>query len=1671
VQQGSVADISFVLRNFGFVDLDNLAVTIDGANAGEFSVLAGLTTPLPPGGSTTLTVRHTATTAGAKSATLHIASNDHDQNPFDINLTASSWPEIVVERPAGINVTSGGSVALGSVPVGATSDRLFTVRNNGYSALSGFSIAIDGADAARFSVVTAPVASVAPGASTTFTIRYTPTAAGLKTAALHLANNDPTKNPFDISLLGGVDPDIAVEYPTGTLVPSGTTIDLGNVLQGQSGTRTGAIRNTGTSDLAGLKVTIDGPNASEFGTGTLSTTTLAPLATTSVLFIYLPQTPGTKTATAHVASSDPDENPYDITLVGHSEPEIAISDSNGVALNDGGTKDYGDIILGWNSYQTFTVTNRGFGDLYLSKLTIDGPDAAAFTINSGFAGRVPGSATSTYSGTSFTIVYHATKTGVSTATLHLVNTDADENPYDIQLTARSLPEISVQGPDYADLPSGGRTHFGSVPKGGSADLVFTIKNTGTGDLTGLGITFDGPGASEYSVVALPQGPLSPYTSTTFKVRLAPTSSGSKQATLHIANNDPDESPFNISLVGLCPSTAPLGGTRDVGPTGYYPSLHDALLDLQSAGVGAPFLIELQAGYSGAADYYPLVFSGFGATASRNVTIRPQIGASGLSLISADRTAATVDLNGAQFVTIDGRPGGVGSAKELTIGNTDTGGVAVRFINDASGNTLRYVTLQGVNTSDSSGTVVFGTAWGITGNDNNTLDTCDLRDGATTPLNAIYSYGSTGTLTLYNSGNTVSNCNIFNFWGQDSSGILLDPGNTDWTISGNSFYQTASRVGAGGFVAAIYINSTPGSGFVVTGNFLGGSAPHAGGSPWTSTDSTVSTTFGGISASVGTTTASSFQGNTIQNFLWSTTAGANSFAGNWCGIYVNNGNVNLGTALGNVIGSATGTGSISVTAVSAGGAIYGISSASINTVAIANNTVASIKALGSSPSVPHSIIGVQVYSGTNSIVGNTIGSTSTANSISAETAVSSTTGQQVTGVLSTSGGTTVISANTVANLNNNYVGSSTAGQIRGIATTNGTNTIVGNVVRNLSTSSLNTGTASQSAIGIVQTSSVAGHTVSRNVVHSIANSAASAPVYISGIYFVGSGSVTSTVSRNLIHSLALSSTSQASNVTGLLISNGAVNVQNNMVSLGLAANGTSTAGAAVLIGLYDSSTTTGRHFLHNSVSVRGTQTVGVLSTFAFKSLGSANTRTVQNNIFVNSRTKGGTSTTKHYAVGYGGTAPNPAGLTASNNLFQAGGTNGVLGLFNGSDQTTLAAWQAATGVDAASLVGDPLFIAPAAAGTALDLHLQNNGSPAYHAGASTTGVRLDFDGGLRSASVPDLGADEISVINTGPALAGLPASALLVEATGPNGAAVTFPITATDPEDSTASTVTLTSGGRTVASGSLFPLGDSVVTATAIDSEGVASSATFVVRVLDTTPPAVAAHANSNATTTSDLGLVINYPAATATDAVGVTSLTYSQNSGTLFSVGTTTVTITARDAANNIGQQTFDVTVTRIYTATENWRRQYFQTAANAGDAADDADPDRDGFVNLLERALGTDPTDAKSGPPALIYNGTFAGGATLIAAGQPIVQVENGPNNSDIRALFSRRKDMQQPGGIAMQVQFKADLADAQWVDNLVNPTVLADDGTLQIVSVPFPLLPDGRQAKFVRLSGASAP
>ncbi len=143
-----------------------------------------------------------------------------------------------------------------------------------------------------------------------------------------------------------------------------------------------------------------------------------------------------------------------------------------------------------------------------------------------------------------------------------------------------------------------------------------------------------------------------------------------------------------------------------------------------------------------------------------------------------------------------------------------------------------------------------------------------------------------------------------------------------------------------------------------------------------------------------------------------------------------------------------------------------------------------------------------------------------------------------------------------------------------------------------------------------------------------------------------------------------------------------------------------------------------------------------------------------------------------------------------------------------------------------------------------------------------------------------------------------------------GVAVTFPA-ATATDDSGAAPVITYSH----ASGDVFPVGTTTVTATATDAAGNADTCTFAVEVGfdDITAPVVTCPADLAVDSNSVDGTAVTYPAAIATDDSGdAPSLVYSHASGDVFALGTTTVTVTATDGAGNDAGCTFDVVVTFV---------------------------------------------------------------------------------------------------------------------------------------------------------------
>jgi len=163
---------------------------------------------------------------------------------------------------------------------------------------------------------------------------------------------------------------------------------------------------------------------------------------------------------------------------------------------------------------------------------------------------------------------------------------------------------------------------------------------------------------------------------------------------------------------------------------------------------------------------------------------------------------------------------------------------------------------------------------------------------------------------------------------------------------------------------------------------------------------------------------------------------------------------------------------------------------------------------------------------------------------------------------------------------------------------------------------------------------------------------------------------------------------------------------------------------------------------------------------------------------------------------------------------------------------------------------------------------------------------------------------VTLVDTTPPVVTVPAN-MTVEATGSGGAAVTFTATATDNIDGT-DPVTCAP-----ASGSTFPIATTTVTCHATDAHGNTGSASFTVTVRDTTPPVVTVPANMTVEATGPSGATVTFTAS-ATDIVdGTDTVTCAPASGSVFALGTATVTCNATDhAGNHATAKSFTVTVT-----------------------------------------------------------------------------------------------------------------------------------------------------------------
>ena len=319
--------------------------------------LSGITTPvtLASGQSTTFTVTFTPTSAGSVSGNVTVTSNA--SNP---TLTIPLSGTGVAPGTLGSNPTS---LSFGSVTVGNKQSLSETVTNTGGSGVTISQVGISGTGYS-LSGITTPVTLTA-GQSASFTVTFTPASAGSVSGNVTFTSN--ASNPTLTIPLSGTG-----TVTAGQLTVTPTTLGLGSVVVGTSGTASGSLTASG----ANVTVTAASSNNSVFSVGGLSLPVTIPAGqSASFTVTFSPQTSGAASA-ALTFSSNAQPATTTETLTGTGTPApthtVDLSWSASTSSNISGYNIYRAVYT--NSCGSFSIINSvlNTSTLYADSAVVDG---------------------------------------------------------------------------------------------------------------------------------------------------------------------------------------------------------------------------------------------------------------------------------------------------------------------------------------------------------------------------------------------------------------------------------------------------------------------------------------------------------------------------------------------------------------------------------------------------------------------------------------------------------------------------------------------------------------------------------------------------------------------------------------------------------------------------------------------------------------------------------------------------------------------------------------------------------------------------------------------------------------------------------------------------------------------------------------------------------------------------------------------------------------------------------------------------------------------------------------------------------------------------------------------------------------------------------------------------
>lgn len=245
--------------------------------------------------------------------------------------------------------------------------QVVSLTNSGTAPLALSSVSISGSGGAAFTVTGTCAATLPAGASCSFSVTFSPLAAGTYAATLSVNDNSAGTPQFGVQT-------VALTGTATRSVPA-VALSAGTLNFAQSAGTTSAVQtvsatNTGNGPLTFVGIALAGANPSAYKLTTTCGATLAPGAACAVSVSFAPSAAGSFPANVTFKDDAPD-TPQILSLqgTGAGAPAITLTPS---------TLSFTALAETTTAPQSVTLTNSGTATLNLNSLALTGTNAVAF---------------------------------------------------------------------------------------------------------------------------------------------------------------------------------------------------------------------------------------------------------------------------------------------------------------------------------------------------------------------------------------------------------------------------------------------------------------------------------------------------------------------------------------------------------------------------------------------------------------------------------------------------------------------------------------------------------------------------------------------------------------------------------------------------------------------------------------------------------------------------------------------------------------------------------------------------------------------------------------------------------------------------------------------------------------------------------------------------------------------------------------------------------------------------------------------------------------------------------------------------------------------------------------------------------------------------------------------